>query len=338
MFSCLLHPARRAHRAFTLVELLVVIGIIALLISILLPALSKARQHANTVKCLSNLRQMGTALALYQLDYKGVYPPEYNSQAWMISIGKYVTKFVNPYDPGGNLAITTFVMPPSSFGQQVSVMQRFWPSVFFCPEASASDAIPAASGVGHNVISAGGYSGSWGGTHIPWGPGTYGDMYYIGGSYAINGWIYNIIDSDPISTGGSPLPVHWSGIDTADSNWAKNNYFVNAKYPYQAANTPSFFDSSWHDAWPWNFKINGFPSVDAPPSAKGEITGAQYDDAIPATGTDLSMMCRVAMARHGKAVNVAFLDGHAATIPLAQLWLLQWSPQSARLPAQTRVP
>jgi prepilin-type N-terminal cleavage/methylation domain-containing protein/prepilin-type processing-associated H-X9-DG protein len=90
-------------RGFTLVELLVVIGIIAVLVSLLLPALNKARMHATTLACASNMRQLGLAETMYANDNhdnftpprsssSSVGDPWYTTQSYYLTLNPYLTK------------------------------------------------------------------------------------------------------------------------------------------------------------------------------------------------------------------------------------------------------
>src|SRR5688572_19634179 len=69
---------RSTRTGFTLVELLVVIGIIALLVSILLPTLNRAREQAMRTKCLANLRSIGQMVVMYENMFKGQIPIGFN--------------------------------------------------------------------------------------------------------------------------------------------------------------------------------------------------------------------------------------------------------------------
>ena len=113
-----------ANAGFTLVELLVVIGIIALLISILLPALNRAREHAQTVQCLSNMRQIGGGMAMYIDANKGqIIPLDYRDFSVPASANGYsdtdswatilVTEGYVPYPAGADESTNTVFRCPS---------------------------------------------------------------------------------------------------------------------------------------------------------------------------------------------------------------------------------
>src|SRR3954463_10528053 len=136
------HAPRRRPQAFTLVELLVVIGIIAMLIAILMPALGKARRQARTAQCSSNQRQLGVAYQMYLSSFKNRgFPYAQTYDLFWMSV-------IKPYH--GNNA-----------------------PVRWCPEASE-------------------LSGGWGSTARAWGPTGSGFINEHSGSYAINGWWYQL--------------------------------------------------------------------------------------------------------------------------------------------------
>jgi prepilin-type N-terminal cleavage/methylation domain-containing protein/prepilin-type processing-associated H-X9-DG protein len=108
--------ATRSLKAFTLVELLVVIGIIALLISILLPSLAAARGAASSIKNLSNLRQLGIGLDLYKLEYRGYYPRHSSIASETTGISRPRTRWVDDIYPF--MHTTEVYISPSITGEE----------------------------------------------------------------------------------------------------------------------------------------------------------------------------------------------------------------------------
>ena len=89
------------NNLFTLIELLVVIAIIAILAAMLLPALSKAKGTAKTIKCVSNLKQLGNAVVFYSDDYNGWLLTQTNygngmASSWKLYLAPYLSSRFNP--------------------------------------------------------------------------------------------------------------------------------------------------------------------------------------------------------------------------------------------------
>jgi prepilin-type N-terminal cleavage/methylation domain-containing protein/prepilin-type processing-associated H-X9-DG protein len=127
---------RSRRGGFTLVELLVVIGIIAILVAMLLPALQKAREQAAQVKCLSNLKQIGGAIIMYANDNKAEVPARYFLYATPLKNGYDATQTFGPDVGLGNPPTTPatgaalLVAQPKGEGQQAYLKDN---EVFFCP-------------------------------------------------------------------------------------------------------------------------------------------------------------------------------------------------------------
>jgi prepilin-type N-terminal cleavage/methylation domain-containing protein/prepilin-type processing-associated H-X9-DG protein len=309
---------------FTLVELLVVIGIIALLISILLPSLNKARQAANTVACLANQRSIGQALAIYVSEFKGALPGSgVTSGRHFWAAGTLVNASAKTYPPPSANIPEGPIAPADYIGPLARMMQLKVPTdlgpvkryqfyreskVFTCPSA-ASMITTAYTGGGAPDAAAGPMLG-----------------------YATN---FNFL----ITPAGGPGVTDYTRINANTTNWwtLPAGYFPKITKVGRTsdkiflADAAKFFSSTTG----FTYNLDPYPAPNNPNQASSSIytdygaftkSTRAYDRTVANGGTGLDG--RTLSYRHGKQgrglafgsyrLNALFFDGHAETLSEAQ--------------------
>ena len=273
--------AKSSRRAFTLVELLVVVAIIGVLVGLLLPAVQAARESARRTECMNTLRQWAVAMHSYH-GARQALPPgarENPRQTWVMYLWPYIEQ--GPLDQGNDFK-TPFFQPPGTIHYTLNGLTGQFVESYYCPSDIGSDQT-----VGEYQRRRGNYVVNWGNTPYGWplDPLGLAPFSYIGGD------------------GRKPRKTDLSDVTDGTSQTLLMSETLKAW---------SNEDNDWrgdiqNDQGNFRFQTLLTPNTSAPDIIKGGWYRPNVDPTMPAAAG--SRQISAARSRHPGGVNAAYSDG-----------------------------